>query len=447
MRTRFRRAIPIPSRQIQWQRLFVVPFLLQLLGTVALLVYTLLLYGKSTEYTAVLSSLLLLTGAFTLLGLWLARRAIRPIVRMNLNEQKFTQFLEALPVGVAVHNANGSVFYLNQTAQGLLGHESTKGGPCNQAAATCYAYRAGTDTLYPVEEMPIMKSLKGECAMADDIEIRFDDRVVSLEVRSSPVCDESGHVLHSIATFQDISERKQAEKILADYSSALEDAVKQRTAKLVQTNAQLQKEIAERQQTELALQLANQELQRLAEIDGLTQIANRRLFNLHLSQEWHRLARDSQPLSLLLCDVDYFKRYNDHFGHQAGDFCLQQVAQALRQQVHRPADLVARYGGEEFVVILPNTALEGATKVAIAIQKAIYQLQIMHPNSDVSPCITLSIGIASTVPISLTPADTLVEKADQALYTAKSQGRNAISVYDATLKLHGCDRQGRDTLC
>ena len=176
------------------------------------------------------------------------------------------------------------------------------------------------------------------------------------------------------------------------------------------------------------LQSANQELQRLASLDGLTQVANRRHLDEYLAWQWQQLQRDGTPLSLILCDVDAFKLYNDHYGHQAGDDCLKQIAQAIAQTVKRPSDLVARYGGEEFAAVLPNTNLEGARHVALNIQTQIAQLHIPHACSPVSDYITLSMGIASVTPTTTTTPKMLIAKADQALYAAKSQGRNAYCI-------------------
>ncbi|MDF5711594.1 MAG: EAL domain-containing protein [Nostoc sp. S4] len=180
------------------------------------------------------------------------------------------------------------------------------------------------------------------------------------------------------------------------------------------------------QQSELyhQLQLANQELQRLASSDGLTQVANRRCFDDTFNAEWQRLAQEQTSLSLILCDVDYFKLYNDTHGHLAGDDALRHVAKAISQTVKHPTDLVARYGGEEFAVILPNTDVEDAIAVAKEIQTNITALQLSHPNSQVSEFITLSLGVATITPDSQSSPATLIAAADQGLYQAKAQGRN-----------------------
>ncbi len=164
----------------------------------------------------------------------------------------------------------------------------------------------------------------------------------------------------------------------------------------------------------------------LARLDGLTQIANRRSFDEYLDQQWQQMARDQLPLSIVLCDVDYFKQFNDTHGHSAGDVCLQRIAQIISSALKRPSDMVARYGGEEFVVILPHTDIKGAIVVAELIQAEIQQLQILHGHSSVSQYVTVSIGIASTQPIfSGSPKD-LLDEADKLLYIAKQQGRNRI---------------------
>ncbi|MGF1479528.1 MAG: diguanylate cyclase domain-containing protein [Cyanophyceae cyanobacterium] len=181
------------------------------------------------------------------------------------------------------------------------------------------------------------------------------------------------------------------------------------------------------------LEKVNQELLRLATIDPLTEVANRRRFNDYLQREWRRAAREKMVLSLILCDIDYFKLYNDHYGHQQGDDCLRQVARAIRVSVKRPADLAARYGGEEFVVVLPNTEAQGATTVAEEIRSKVQQLKIEHAASQVSQYVSLSLGVASLIPRLELSSETIVSMADQALYEVKERGRNGVVLKTLTL--------------
>jgi|JI7StandDraft_1071085.scaffolds.fasta_scaffold00217_11 diguanylate cyclase (GGDEF)-like protein/PAS domain S-box-containing protein len=176
------------------------------------------------------------------------------------------------------------------------------------------------------------------------------------------------------------------------------------------------------------LQEANEELSRLASLDGLTQIPNRRRFDEYLNLEWRRLRREKKFLSLIFLDVDYFKRYNDTYGHLAGDDCLKQIAQVLTTVIHRPADLIARYGGEEFAIILPHTNIDGALHIAGTVLRRIQNLKIPHSQSLIKPYVTVSIGVASIIPtLELLPQD-LIHAADQSLYLAKKSGRDRISI-------------------
>lgn len=177
------------------------------------------------------------------------------------------------------------------------------------------------------------------------------------------------------------------------------------------------------------LEASNLRLGHLANYDDLTQVANRRYFDQHLQQEWSRMVRERSAMTLLLCDVDFFKRYNDYQGHLAGDVCLRQVALAIGTALKRPADVVARYGGEEFVVILPNTDLAGALQMSREILQAVRDLKIPHGDSPISPYITLSIGAASCLPEVINGAEKLVAEADRALYKAKRSGRDQVSWY------------------
>ena len=174
---------------------------------------------------------------------------------------------------------------------------------------------------------------------------------------------------------------------------------------------------------------ANVELKKMASVDGLTGIANRRQFDDTMQTEWQRGQRDKQELAVLLCDVDNFKTYNDTYGHQAGDAALQTVAGVLAGQLRRPADVAARYGGEEFAVILPATDAEGARQVAESCRAGIEALAVTHAGG-VAGVVTISIGIASIVPSAGSTLEALVAAADKALYSAKGAGRNRVATAD-----------------
>ncbi|MDD3354421.1 diguanylate cyclase, partial [Zoogloea sp.] len=166
----------------------------------------------------------------------------------------------------------------------------------------------------------------------------------------------------------------------------------------------------------------------LSSLDGLTAIPNRRQFDETLRLEWRRAGRQGKPLAVLFCDVDYFKQFNDGYGHQVGDECLKAVARVLSGVLRRPADVVARYGGEEFAVILPDTDITGALQVAEGMRAEVEGLRITHRFSPAAPVVTISIGVATVVPERGSPlSPNLLRSADEALYQAKQSGRNRIA--------------------
>ena len=166
----------------------------------------------------------------------------------------------------------------------------------------------------------------------------------------------------------------------------------------------------------------------MASLDGLTGVANRLYFDEALGREWSRAQRGCYKLSVLMIDIDYFKCFNDTYGHQAGDGCLIHVGHVLQDCCRRPGDIVARYGGEEFVVILPDTPSVDAERIGHQICRKIGELQIDHESSEVAPMVTASLGVATVIPSEKTTVSTLIEQADRALYAAKDTGRNRVVV-------------------
>ena len=215
---------------------------------------------------------------------------------------------------------------------------------------------------------------------------------------------------------------------------SLQKQLEQQKQELEKQNQRLEQEIHDRMAAEKKLLQINQNLQTLATVDSLTQLANRHAFDRFLEREWRRMCREKQPIGIILCDVDYFKLYNDCFGHQAGDRCLQAVSKAIADVVKRPADLVARYGGEEFAVVLPNTNSHGVSTVAEMIRQGVENLHLEHPKSSVKNYVTLSLGIACTIPHQNSSPEQLIRFSDSALYEAKQKGRNQAVLHSVDIK-------------
>lgn len=185
-------------------------------------------------------------------------------------------------------------------------------------------------------------------------------------------------------------------------------------------------DISERKKTEARLLSLQKELEALSFKDGLTGAANRRMFDARLDQEWKNAARSGQPLSVILLDIDYFKQYNDFYGHIRADERLTQVAQTLMLATGRPGDLVARFGGEEFVLLLPETGAATAREIAECCQRMIGNMGIPHEKSPISPSLTVSMGVGTATPLAQTDAMDFMHSVDQLLYAAKQNGRNRI---------------------
>ena len=210
-------------------------------------------------------------------------------------------------------------------------------------------------------------------------------------------------------------------ELLARIRSALRlkrevDRRKEREKKLVETTKELKE--------------ANEHLKRLSSLDGLTGVANRRSFDERIELEWARAIRNAKPLALIMIDIDYFKPYNDRYGHQAGDDCLKKVASLITSSIHRTLDLAVRYGGEEFAVLLPDTDMEGAIGIAEIIRAAVEGMQIEHSGSQNNNFVTISLGVASKIPGRMEKSDLFIEAADKAMYIAKKEGRNRVKTAD-----------------
>ncbi|WP_413698717.1 GGDEF domain-containing protein [Psychromonas sp. KJ10-10] len=199
----------------------------------------------------------------------------------------------------------------------------------------------------------------------------------------------------------------------------------QRQAELLLSNQKVETFNADLKQKSLQLEAMNNKLEKLSLTDFLTGLANRRCFDDNLETEWTRAQRTNQPLALIMIDVDHFKKFNDRYGHQAGDKCLKKVANSLASNASRAGELVARYGGEEFCIISPSTDLNEAFELAEKIRLAVQSLSLKNEDTEIG-IVTISLGIAACIPDRKQKTKDLVSIADKALYDAKSSGRNRV---------------------
>lgn len=285
----------------------------------------------------------------------------------------------------------------------------------------------------PEQAMPMIESLHPTCILQDLVMPEIDGLEMVKVYRQH---DEFRHIPVIVLSTREEPEVKS--KAFAnganDYLVKLPDSVELIARVKYHSKGyivQQQRDAAYKalQESERRLAEANRQLQKLSSQDGLTHIPNRRRFDEMLHKEWHRAMRHSSSLSMIMIDIDFFKLYNDHYGHQGGDDCLIKVAHILQDSVQRESDILARYGGEEFSVILPETGIHGANEVAEQMRQQIFGAHIPHAKSSVSPFVTISLGVAAAVPERASNPSCLIQAADKALYQAKQNGRNTIATF------------------
>ncbi len=218
-----------------------------------------------------------------------------------------------------------------------------------------------------------------------------------------------------------VKERHRMAETLQKLNDELELRIEERTANLIELNTTLENEIGERKKAE-------ERLKYLSYVDGLTEISNRRYFDEYFNKEWNRAARNSVSLSLIMIDIDFFKNYNDVYGHPKGDECLKKIAGVVQMSIRRTGDFVARYGGEELIVVLPDTDIKGASHIAETIRANVEAATIEHNKSSVAKAVTVSLGVASATPQRGADSSALIAETDRCLYRAKQEGRNRVVI-------------------
>jgi diguanylate cyclase (GGDEF)-like protein/PAS domain S-box-containing protein len=330
---------------------------------------------------------------------------------MNMEEKDYAvvnqmaAIMDAAVDAIICINDKGIVELFNQAAERIFQYSSDEVIGKNISMLMPEPYKREHDSYLQHYQSTGEKKIIGVGREA--VALRKNGEVFPIELSVSETLVSGKAVYAGIV--RDITRRKKTEAELIQHRDHLELLVEERTNELSK---------------------ANEALQKLANVDGLTQISNRRYFDEELQKELQRAIRFQHSISLMMCDIDYFKRFNDTYGHLAGDDCLVSIAKCLKESFKRASDLPARYGGEEFAVILPHTDYKEAKFMSERFVENIKSLKIPHSTSDVSDVVTISIGIVSVVPDLPCDIKSLIKVADEQLYKAKENGRNRIEMVD-----------------
>jgi len=345
-----------------------------------------------------------------LLGAWIFHKISDLLISsVEQTESQLQTILNTVVDGIISTDINGTILTFNSGAERIFGYSAAEviGQNVNalmpeQFRETHEKYLRNYRGASPKRIIGVSREVFGR---------RKDGSSFPLDIALGEANQGSQTVFTGIV--RDITQRKLAEEELKRYRETLEEQVAQRTS---------------------ALERANRKLEQLAREDALTGIANRRVFDEALAQEFRRAKRNKKPLSLIICDIDYFKNYNDSYGHIAGDKCLQKVTQTIQNIFQRAGELVARYGGEEFAIILPLLEKDAALAAAENIRLAVWNLKIPHISSAISDQLSVSLGVASADGVSPFSIQQLISAADNALYTAKHNGRNRVEFFNKQIQ-------------
>jgi diguanylate cyclase (GGDEF)-like protein/PAS domain S-box-containing protein len=315
------------------------------------------------------------------------------------------QLIESAQEAIVITENNGEIMRINSEFTRLFGYrqKEVKGRFVDDLIVPKKYYKEARQNTKTVAA--------GKKFSMETIRQNKAGKLFDVSLIGSPIIVNSQQVA-VYGIYRDVTIQKRIEKELLESRK-----------ELLETNKSLQKKTKQ-------LEKANKILKKLSNIDGLTGIANHRRFFEIFRKEWNRSIRNGSPISLLMCDVDFFKRYNDNYGHQKGDECLKKIAEALKKVLNRPGDFAARYGGEEFAVVLPETDSKGASTIAEKIRKHVQSLQLIHEKSTINDYVTISLGCATTIPKFTKNYSLLIKATDTALYRSKQRGRNRITVID-----------------
>jgi diguanylate cyclase (GGDEF)-like protein/PAS domain S-box-containing protein len=310
--------------------------------------------------------------------------------------------------GIYGLDVTGKTVFVNNAAAKMVNLTLEEMQQCSNHSLVHHHKPDGSE--YHQKDCPIFSTLKDGIPRHGDDEyfIRADGSFFPIEYFANAII-ENNEITGVVVTFIDITKRKRNNKLLLEYQTNLEFLVNEKTQ---------------------ALQEANKKLMKMSLVDGLTDIANRRAFDDSLANEMLRATRNKEHLTLMIADIDFFKQFNDTYGHCAGDECLKLVASTISKSFKRPGDFVARYGGEEFAIILPSMSLEQSMMMAALLIKNIESLEIKHKLSTCSPFVTVSLGLVNFIPSPNSTAEEIINFADKALYQAKRSGKNKYSVYE-----------------